>query len=759
MSYDPQAAHLCAAIGGFVTTRDGERTDGALKAREDLEAERTEGDEDLGPHTIVDQSPPAFLMPDGQFAEALRAPIGDHETTGTGAMARGVWDEPTAMEQGARPDVRSGSIPTASDVDRPSSVPAEPSLDVAGGETLVDFRLPLGGAVPTGSVTQGDTASEDVTAMQPVPPKWHIDPMLGGPQDETAVITVGGPMRAPSVRSALIDPAENSKTVDMMAPKFDSEGPTPEAEEPMVTIDAAALDDRDDVIRFGSYVLFGQVGVGGMAEVRLACQTGAHGFVKPCVIKRIVPSMANEVEFREMLREEARINRHLNHPNIVRLYDYDEVDGVPYLAMELVDGVNLSSLDLMAGDDGLPLPVITQIARDVANALAYAHRQTDDAGVSLNIIHRDVSPQNVLISRSGEVKLADFGIARFVGRAHHTAIGPPKGKLRYMAPEQLRYKPFDYRVDIFALGLVIIEMLSGRAVLPGGALVVDDLEALVRERLAGAQTRLPAGLVELLVRMTRPTPEDRPSRFSEIANALEAVHDSLSDRIDLGDYAAGLIAPNLPSAEDAIFRMLSPVLDVSTAGASQRPDSVTAPPVQRIDVSKTIEPLEVGFPTTSHFILAAEVGVSTSDAERLVSAVDLSGGVTLPPQEEDVPDTHLRLPAFTEDDELTPLGPRGDSAFGPTFIRPVEEGETEPPADAMGKPIPAWAAPQPKAPVHEKTTAADGQRPVVLQAAAAQRSGPKPLLIVALLVAALALGIGFAFVLRPLLAYLGLVGR
>ncbi len=737
-------------LGVVVSSKSGEHND--VSKRVDASAE-----DSLGPQTIVDQEPPDFLTGPNSVAAALKAPVGDVEaTTGTGSSARQLWGEETALDQGTE---RPASIPTAggdavatasgdavatASSDAVATDAAMPELDVGAGATLVDFRLPLGGAVPREGLTP-TTGSEEVTTMESLPDRFAPQVELVGPQDETAVMTFEGPGQYPSPDE------QEERTLEITSPEEPPAAPSL-LQDSLPGVDVSAIADREDVTQFGEYLLFGQVGVGGMAEVLLACQLGVRGFIKPCVIKRIVPALAQEVELRELLREEARVNRQLNHRGIVRLYEYDEVEGVPYLAMELVDGVNLATLDVMAGDNGLPLTIVMAVARHVAAALDYAHSQTDEGGRSLNIIHRDVSPQNILLSRSGEVKLADFGIARFAGREHQTSIGPPKGKLRYMAPEQLRYQRFDHRIDIFALGIVIVELLHGRAVLPNGALVVDDLEALIRERLADSRTRLPAGLVELLVRMTRVDADDRPSAVAKVGEALEAVHESLADRTSLGDYAADLIAPSVPSAEDAIFSLLVPSSATEDLEPSEPSSSAR---VLKVDLTQTIDGDE-GFPTTSHFMLSAEAPLTSSEADRLVSAADWQGEVTFAPEvQEDVPDTHLRLPAY--DDEQEQLSDRGESAFGATYIRPNSHARTAPPTDQKSDPPAHWAAPFPKGPVVERTTAGDDAvptRPVApAPVAPRRRSGPRPVMVAALLIAALGLGIGVAFLIRPLVAY------
>src|SRR5512135_195666 len=200
-----------------------------------------------------------------------------------------------------------------------------------------------------------------------------------------------------------------------------------------------------------------------MAEVWRAEFTGPGGFAKEVALKLIRADLAAEPELARLFVQEARLASRLGHANVVQVFEFDEVGGRPYLAMELVRGRTLRQLTDRCRETGrrLGLARAVHLAAEVARALAYAHRLSD-GGVPLGIVHRDVSPQNVLLSFEGEVKLADFGIARVLGAAEHTAPGTVKGKLSYMAPEQARGEPVDGRADLFALGVLLWELCAGR---------------------------------------------------------------------------------------------------------------------------------------------------------------------------------------------------------------------------------------------------------------------------------------------------------
>lgn len=243
-----------------------------------------------------------------------------------------------------------------------------------------------------------------------------------------------------------------------------------------------------------------RIALGGMAEVLQAHDAAG----RPCVIKRVRPELRDDAEVRALFREEVRLSRRLDHPHVVRALAHAD----DFIALEWVDGPTLRELAQDLGD-ALPRAAILEIARDVAAALAYAHALVDEAGRPLELVHRDVSPENVLLGPDG-AKLADFGIARFQGRHHHTAIGVLKGKPRYMAPEQRAGEGVDGRADVYALGCIVEELL-------GGATLDPELDALV-------------------ARMTSPVAYDRPD--ARAAHAALAVLAAGTSGTSLGEVLA-----------------------------------------------------------------------------------------------------------------------------------------------------------------------------------------------------------------------------
>jgi len=217
-------------------------------------------------------------------------------------------------------------------------------------------------------------------------------------------------------------------------------------------------------VPYGKYQLLKKIGSGGMGQVFLARHAGEQGFEKLVVIKRILPHLAEEAEFLTMFFDEARIAARLNHPNLVQIFDLGEANRSSYLAMEYVAGEDLRKLDRFARANGglIPMGPALRIIADAAAGLDYAHKARDAQGRPLGLVHRDVSPQNILVGFDGAVKLIDFGVAKAAGRVQHTGTGILKGKYPYMSPEQAEGRELDARSDIFALGVVLWEILTGK---------------------------------------------------------------------------------------------------------------------------------------------------------------------------------------------------------------------------------------------------------------------------------------------------------
>jgi len=276
-------------------------------------------------------------------------------------------------------------------------------------------------------------------------------------------------------------------------------------------------------LRHGPYAWGEPVGQGGMAHVHIARRIGADDS-KRFAAKRILPEHANKPRFVRMFRAEASISACLDHPNVVRTLDFGVQDGELVLVMEYVDGVSCAQLLRILARRGqtLPLEGALYIAREALAGLDYAHGARNSQGEPLGIIHRDVSPGNILIAMSGEVKLTDFGVARSSRRPRDTSPGALKGNFGYMSPEQIAGEEIDVRSDIFSLGVVLFELLTGRPLFRGKS----DFEILARTYEANIDELSNPGLgLPLALRLVLATAlaRDRRERFSSAGELSEAL--------------------------------------------------------------------------------------------------------------------------------------------------------------------------------------------------------------------------------------------
>lgn len=215
--------------------------------------------------------------------------------------------------------------------------------------------------------------------------------------------------------------------------------------------------------RIGPYLLQQKIARGGMAELFLADYVRRDGFRRKVAIKRILPHLAGNKDFIKMFTREARLAALLQHPNIVQIFDYGKIENAYFIAMEYIDGKNLGEI-LSAMNQGLTVEQTVFIILQICKGLDYSHAKRDEKGNAFNIVHRDISPQNMLISYQGEVKISDFGISKARSEPSLTQAGVVKGKLAYLSPEQALGESIDQQADIYALGLVFYETLTGKRV-------------------------------------------------------------------------------------------------------------------------------------------------------------------------------------------------------------------------------------------------------------------------------------------------------
>ncbi len=275
---------------------------------------------------------------------------------------------------------------------------------------------------------------------------------------------------------------------------------------------------------FGKYQLLRRIAQGGMAEIFLANQTGIQGFEKLVVIKRVLPNLSATDDFVTMFLDEARIAARLDHPNIVRIYDLGEENGQYFIAMEFIAGEDLASV--IQQSKRLQMPLSPEFVADVgigaAEALMFAHEMEDHAGKHMNLVHRDVSPSNILVTYQGGAKLVDFGIARAESNVSKTEGGQVKGKTNYLSPEQIKGQRVDGRTDIFALGITLHELLTGQRLFRRdnqlqtmNAILAGDIEPPSNTR-----PELPVELDEIVLRALARDPNDRYQNAAELAADL-----------------------------------------------------------------------------------------------------------------------------------------------------------------------------------------------------------------------------------------------
>jgi serine/threonine protein kinase len=319
------------------------------------------------------------------------------------------------------------------------------------------------------------------------------------------------------------------------------------------------------------YDVLDRIAVGGMAEVFLAKAYGAHGFEKTLAIKKILPELASDPEFAARFIAEAKVAVRLSHANVVQVFDFGRIGESLFIAMEYVDGLDLALLLRKFKEEGrlLPLPAALHIAIEIIRGLDFAHQH--------NVVHRDVSPSNILISRAGEVKLGDFGIA--VAASPHRAGGPgPRkvmGKWRYMSPEQARGDTLDTRSDLFSAASVMFELFTGAKLFPGDEAedIVKNIETMPIPKTSSIRPGLPSRLDEILAGPLARKPIDRPGRPAIVLRQLiELSYESsiMATALDVSEAVAAVLPPKRHSGtgqqlDDVIRKQLGQAQEPSVA--------------------------------------------------------------------------------------------------------------------------------------------------------------------------------------------------
>jgi TonB family protein len=337
---------------------------------------------------------------------------------------------------------------------------------------------------------------------------------------------------------------------------------------------------------FGQYVIEEHIATGGMADVYKARMMGMEGFQKTVAIKRILGNLTDSDEFVRMFIDEAKLAAQLNHNNIIHIYDLGKVDRSHYIAMEYIEGHDLRSIleKCHQRDVKMPIEIALYITNLLASALDYAHKKHDFDNRALGLVHRDVSPQNVLISFDGDIKLCDFGIAKAASKASQTRAGALKGKLQYMSPEQAWGKDIDHRSDIFSLGLVLFEMLTNEKVFSG----TSELSVLeqVRDPIITAPSMknpdVDSEVDRIIFLALNAERDERYQSAEDLKRDIEKVMAKKGWSADRAKLVAFL--ESLDSGRKA-----EPVADDATSAPSSEPSPPAAPPPPTPPVEPPLE--------------------------------------------------------------------------------------------------------------------------------------------------------------------------
>ncbi|RLE16272.1 MAG: hypothetical protein DRJ14_08815 [Acidobacteria bacterium] len=380
---------------------------------------------------------------------------------------------------------------------------------------------------------------------------------------------------------------------------------------------------KSEGIEYGSYVLLEKVATGGMAELFKAKRRGVQGFQKIVAIKRILSHLVDNEEFVTMFIDEAKLAAQLNHPNIAQIYDLGKIENSFYIAMEYVEGYDLRNIlkECKKRNIRVPEPLVLFIASKMLSALDYAHRKKGLDMKDLKIVHRDISPQNILISKGGDVKLVDFGIAKAATKASQTQAGALKGKLLYMSPEQAYGKPIDNRSDLFSLASVIYESITGKKCF------LADSEISILEKVRKVQYTpireinpdVSKGTEKLIRQAFSKKIEDRFQSAKEMESELHTLMESLPFAINeriLAQFVNALYEGDLQTIEDISKRF--------TVKEDVAPEKVEAPVQEEEPAEQKPEPVSA---------------VSMDDLEGNVDAnetIKMDSGTMIMPDLEDV---------------------------------------------------------------------------------------------------------------------------
>jgi len=424
---------------------------------------------------------------------------------------------------------------------------------------------------------------------------------------EQADTEPGGLLRAASrreVKFAASEPAPSSSDNEgLNLAALAEDALTPASGRAEAQASSGVFAPQDEPIVYGPYQLLERVARGGMAEVFRAKRSGIEGFEKILAVKRILAHLSDNKEFVDMFVNEAKLVAGLTHTNIVQILDLGRLETSYYIAMEYVHGRDLRTIQKRSMDRELPIPIdlCAYVVSNVCAALEYAHRKKDEAGRPLEIVHRDISPQNILISFEGAVKLTDFGIAKAAAKASTTDKGTLRGKLLFMSPEQAWGRPMDRRADVFSLGIVFYELLAGEKPFVGAG-EISVLE-MVRQSelrpLRSLKPEVPELLERVVMKALERDPDDRyqdagdmhrdleqmlSKTQAHLASGLMRYLELLFDREERGELAPEDVA----SGDDWVASGLLE-LDFDSAGSAEEDRTAPSEPRNPMSIGRLLK--------------------------------------------------------------------------------------------------------------------------------------------------------------------------
>ncbi len=338
--------------------------------------------------------------------------------------------------------------------------------------------------------------------------------------------------------------------------------------------------------RLGRYELIEQLGTGGMAEIFKARSTGPGGFQRTVVVKRILPANCSDPAFVRMFVAEAKILGMLHHPNVIQAYDFGESGGTLFLVLEYVDGPSLADTVSVLREAGrtCPIGVACQIARDACRALDHVHNLRDSDGAPLNVVHRDVTPSNVLVTATGTAKLLDFGVAKYRASQAKSQVGTIKGKPAYLAPETLDRRDVDHRADIFSLGIVLHELLTLQPLFEGDNHQITFYRVLNMEIPPPSQTRpeVPAALDAIVLKALE---RDRAKRYQSAQDMARDLDEFMAaqayrseDAIEFVQELTALVAARQPPEIPSFDKLVSATGEHPPSGAFDPTETAATAP-------------------------------------------------------------------------------------------------------------------------------------------------------------------------------------